>query len=341
MRDMDQKKNSSIKMLVTKYFSKILIIVLFILPAISLKTYSQQAKKIRTIIVDAGHGGADAGAHGEYEGSLRSQEKNITLAIANKLVEELKRQLPGTNIIPTRTSDITQTVREKARLANENHGDLFVCIHADAVALKTGSRIIGYRNETYTTTKWIGKGKRKKKIVTPHTRQVAIREYFKIPTTRKGTSTLIFTAQRTNEKIKALESSDLLFETEQNDSSLNINYDSPEWKANALLYTQNYFRKSYKLASAVQQEIANTGREDLGVWQRQKGIWVLQATQMPAILIETGFIANPEDERYLNSEKGQQEIAESIARALKKYKEQVETPKPASASVEINTTTSK
>ena len=70
------------------------------------------------------------------------------------------------------------------------------------------------------------------------------------------------------------------------------------------------------------------GRPNLGVWQRDKGIWVLAGTQMPAVLIETGFIANPEDERYLNSEKGQQEIAEAITRALIKYKDQVENPKP-------------
>ena len=135
-----------------------------------------------------------------------------------------------------------------------------------------------------------------------------------------------------------MENSEMVFETEQNDSSLNINYDSPEWKANALLYTQLYFKKSYKLASAIQQEIADMGREDLGVWQRQKGIWVLQATQMPAILIETGFIANPEDERYLNSEEGQQEIAEAIAKGVKKYKEQVENPQPVSVEPSLSVT---
>ncbi|MEO7801095.1 MAG: N-acetylmuramoyl-L-alanine amidase, partial [Ginsengibacter sp.] len=53
--------------------------------------FAQQPKKIKTIIIDAGHGGSDAGAHGEYEGSLRSQEKDITLAIALKLVDELKK----------------------------------------------------------------------------------------------------------------------------------------------------------------------------------------------------------------------------------------------------------
>ena len=288
---------------------------------------AQVPKKIRTIIVDAGHGGSDAGARAENEGSMGSYEKNITLAIANKLVTELKKQLPDTKIVPTRTSDITQPVKEKARIANENHGDLFVCIHADALQLKTGSRIIGYRTQTYTTNRYVGKGKRKKKIVTPHQREVAVRQYFKISTTRKGTSTLIFAARKTGDKIKAMENSDIFFDTEDNDSSLNINYNSPEWKANALLYTQNYFKKSYKLGSLIQDEIANTGRENLGVWQRDKGIWVLQATQMPAVLIETGFITTPDDERYLNSEKGQQEIAVAIAKAIIKYKDQVENPK--------------
>ena len=301
---------------------------------LSLSTSTAQAqvsKKIKTIIVDPGHGGSDAGARGEYEGTLGSLEKNITLAISLKLVAELKKQMPGVKIIPTRTTDVFDNVNKKAQFANDNHGDLFVCIHADAVALKTGSRITGYRTETFTTTKYVGKGRRKKKIVTPHEREVAIKEYFKIPTSRKGTSTWIFAAHKTNDKIKAMENSDLLFNAEQNDSSLNINYDSPEWKANALLYTQNYFKKSYKLGSLIQEQIGVTGREDLGIHQRQVGIRVLSATQMPAVLIETGFIANYDDERYLNSDKGQQEIAEAITRALIKYKDQVENPKTLSS----------
>jgi len=305
----------------------IAVFAAFVLLFSCLKISAQAPKKIKTIIVDPGHGGSDFGARGEYEGTLGSAEKNITLAISLKLVAELKKQLPGVKIIPTRTTDVFDNVNKKAQFANENHGDLFVCIHADAVTLKTGSRITGYRTETYTTTKYVGRGRHKKKIVTPHERQVAIREYFKIPTERKGTSTWIFAAHKTNDKIKAMENSELLFNADQNDSSLNINYDSPEWKANALLYTQNYFKKSYKLASQIQEEIATTGRPDLGIHQRQVGIRVLSATQMPAVLVETGFVENPEDERYLNSEKGQQEIAEAIAKAVKKYKEQVENPK--------------
>jgi N-acetylmuramoyl-L-alanine amidase len=284
----------------------------------------QAPRKIKTIIIDPGHGGQDNGARGEYEGTLGSLEKNITLAISMKLVKTLKEAMPDVEIIPTRTTDVYMSVHEKAKFANDHHGNLFVCIHADAVDLKTGSRIIGYKAETYHTTKYVGKGKHRKKIVTKHTREVPIRHYYKIPTSRKGTSTLILAARQTNDKIKALESGDLGFNTDENDSTADINYDSPEYKASALIYSQHYFKKSYQLASDVQEEIAKTGRNDLGVWQRQKGLWVLHATQMPAILIETGFVANYDDERYLNSEKGQQEIADAITRALVKYRNQAE-----------------
>ncbi|MDE3214001.1 MAG: N-acetylmuramoyl-L-alanine amidase [Bacteroidota bacterium] len=286
----------------------------------------QSGRRIRTIIVDAGHGGTDSGAKGEYRGSLYSKEKDVTLAISKKLVAELREKMPDVKIIPTRTTDIYQPVKEKAQIANEYHGDLFVCIHADAVSLRTASRIIGHRRETYYTTHYVGKGKKRKRIRTAHTHIVPIREYYKLPTDRRGTSTWIFAAHKTDDKIKAMEQSDLLFSTDENDSTLDINEDSPEWKAKALLYTQNYFKKSYKLASLIQEMVDSAGRPDLGVHQRQKGIWVLQATQMPAVLVETGFMENYEDERYLNSQQGQQQIADMITKALIKYRDEVEGP---------------
>jgi N-acetylmuramoyl-L-alanine amidase len=316
-------KNNCNFLKITLKFTSILVCFLFL---INTNGSAQAIKKIKTIIIDPGHGGAAGGTSGDYDGGLGLKEKDVTLAISLKLVAELKKLMPEVNILPTRTSDITQTVTQKAQFANDNHGDLFVSIHADAVALKTGSRIIGYRAETYNTVKYVGKGKSKKKIVTNHTREVPIKEYFKIPIARKGTSTLILVARETERKIRALENADIQYQTEDGDSSLKIDYNSPEWKASALLSSQRYFKKSYMLASAVQEEIAKTGRNDLGVWQRTEGLWVLHATKMPAILIETGFLVNPDDERYLGSEKGQQEIAEAIARAIVRYKDHVEMP---------------
>ena len=318
----ESKKSRLFTMFRTAFFLLTCIMIF------SNSAFSQGPRKIKTIIVDPGHGGQDHGAKGEYEGTLGSLEKDITLAISLKLVEDLKKAMPDVNIIPSRTTDVYMSVHEKAKFANEHHGDLFVCIHADAVDLKTGSRIVGYKNETYYTHRYVGKGKSRKKVSTKHTRRVAIKHYYKIPTSRKGTSTLILAARQTNDKIKALEEGDLGFNTDEDDSTANVNYDSPEYKASALLYSQNYFRKSYQLASLVQEAVAKeTGRPDLGVWQRQKGLWVLHATQMPAILIETGFVANYDDERYLTSEKGQEEIAQAIADALVKYRNMMENPK--------------
>jgi N-acetylmuramoyl-L-alanine amidase len=59
------------------------------------------------------------------------------------------------------------------------------------------------------------------------------------------------------------------------------------------------------------------------------GIWVLQATNMPAVLVETGYITNEEEEDYLNSEEGQAQIVQSIANGVIRYKTQLENASPA------------
>ncbi len=308
-----------------------LLISMFVCGAVAI---GQTPRTLKTIIVDAGHGGKDYGAHGGYEGGLNSYEKNVTLAISNKLVAELKKQLPDVKVVPTRTTDIYQDPREKADIANENKGDLFICIHADAVALQTGRRQIGTRQETRYKVTYTGKGKKKKKKSTPYTITVPVYEYYKIGSKRTGTSMWLFAAHKTDAKTNAViknEASQAEEEIEIGsgaDSALNeIDFSGPEYRMMAQVHVQRYQQKSIKLASFINDEIAETERPALGIYQRAKGIWVLQATNMPAVLVETGFITNYDDERYLNSEKGQQEIAESIARAVKRYKEQLESGK--------------
>ncbi len=295
--------------------------------------FSQVPKRLKTIIVDAGHGGSDNGAVGQYENSLRSKEKDVTLAISLKLVAELKKQLPDINVVPTRTTDVFDDVREKARIANENKGDLFLCIHADSGPLKTGRRKIGSRTVTRYKVTYKGKGKKRTKKSTPYQVVEPVYEYYKLPLARNGTSVWIFAAHKTSDKLKAIMQEEGEFEVEvgsSTDSSLSpIDYSSPVGRNIAQIYAQRYQIKSDRMASLVNDEIDKTGRPALGVNQRQKGIWVLQATNMPAILVETGFINNPEDERYLNSEKGQQELAEAITKAVVRYKEWSENPHPA------------
>jgi len=298
---------------------------------------AQSLKQIKTIIVDAGHGGTDVGATGQYENSLRSKEKDVTLAIALKLVDELKKQLPGVNVVPTRTTDIYQSPTEKARIANEFKGDLFLCIHADSGPLKQGKRQVGTRMVTRYKISYSGKGKRKKKIKTPYEVEEPVYEHFKIPLTRSGTSVWIFGAHKTSAKLGAVMGGDENFEIEANgmDTAENkIDFNSPQGRIIANIYVKRYQERSDRLATLVNEEVEVTGRAALGVNQRQVGIWVLQATNMPAILIETGFINNPEDEEYINSDKGQQELAEAITKAVQRYKAQVENntqPTPTAA----------
>ncbi len=298
-----------------------------------LKDLSAQAPKlIKTIVVDAGHGGTkDPGAIGQYENSLRSQEKNVTLAIALKLVAELKKQMPGVNVVPTRTTDIYQSPTEKARIANENKGDLFLCIHADSGPLKQGKRQVGTRTVTRYKISYVKKKKKKVKVRTPYEVEEPVYEYFKMPLTRSGTSVWIFAAHKTSDKLKAIMGGDENFEIEASDVDSienTLDFNTPEGRTIAAIYAKRYQERSDRLATLVNDEVEQTGRQSLGVSQRQKGIWVLQATNMPAILIETGFINNPDDERYINSESGQQELAEAITKAVQRYKKQVESANP-------------
>lgn len=303
------------------------------MPALfSLNALAQSPKKIKTIIVDAGHGGKDGGAHGAYEGGLNSWEKNVTLAISDKLVADLQKELPDVKVIPTRTSDIYQSPPEKANIANANKGDLFICIHADAVQLQTGRRKIGTHIEIKHTVYYVGKGKKKKKMIKSKSVVVPTYEYYKIGTPRKGTSIWLFAAHKTSDKLKAIMKNDTDdIELDSTDSSYNtVDFSSAENRMRAQIYAKHYQERSIELASLVDDEVSKTDRPSLGINQRQKGIWVLQATNMPAILVETGFIDNYDDERYLNSDEGQQELADCITRAVKRYKEQIENPKPTS-----------
>ncbi len=88
--------------------------------------------------------------------------------------------------------------------------------------------------------------------------------------------------------------------------------------------TQNvYQEQSINLASKVQTQFTEkVNRKDRGV--KQAGFLVLYKTAMPSILIETGFISNPTEEKYLNSEQGQDYLASAIFRACREYMTEVD-----------------
>ena len=267
---------------------------------------TRKGPRIKTIIIDAGHGGTEPGARGAY-----STESQITLAIAKRLDTLLRSEMPTTRIVMTRETDVYHSVTEKANIANRENGDLFICIHVNAAPPK--KFITGYKNETYYT----GKGSKRKK----HTRKKPI--YGSNPNPMYGSSTYVWAADRSDNKAAGLANDDR-FETEAEVADV-PDPQSPEAIIRARLWTQKFFSNSVRLATMVENEFTNIGRRSLGVLQRNwKGIWVLQATNMPAILIETGYITNREEEDYLNSDAGQIEMTRAIANAILAYKQQID-----------------
>lgn len=284
----------------------ILFFLITLIPfSFSFTTSPKKKKPVQTIIIDPGHGGKDGGARGVF-----STEAKICLEIGMKLGKSIEENFPGIKILYTRTTDIipgnmpdkNQGLRYRAEFANQSGGDLFIAIHVNSAPKKANRIPNGYR--------YVGKGKKRRKVQ-------AYKIYY-TPNPAHGTETYIWAADKSDDKSDVIKPED---EYGESDSTLIVpDINDPVMKAYQLLYAKKYFENSLHFANLIEAEFVNHGRVSRGVKQRNdKGIWVLQATGMPSVLIETGFISYREEEEYLNSDKGQEEIVDNITDALKNY----------------------
>ncbi len=101
--------------------------------------YAQKGSKIKTVVIDAGHGGKDPGAVGKY-----SKEKDIALAVALKTGGYIKQYFPDVKVIYTRSTDKFVPLHKRGDIANNSNADLFISIHCNA---NNSSKIFGA--ETY------------------------------------------------------------------------------------------------------------------------------------------------------------------------------------------------
>lgn len=266
---------------------------------------------LRTVIVDAGHGIMDNGGHNGAKGAY-SWEDEICLDISKVLVQDINREFPEIKVVETRPTEKITALHRRAEIANENKGDIFICIHVNSAPAQRRSEVVGYKKVTY----YVGKGKNRKK----KTKDVPQYRYWTEPSKARGTETYIWGAHKTEDKELAVrENAAMLVEANYKETYGAVDINSPEFVAMALLKTKQYFKRSATFAGMVQDEFVKVGRVDRDVRQRGVGIWVLQATAMPSVLIETGFISNPEEEAYLNSKEGQEEISRCIIAAMKNY----------------------
>jgi N-acetylmuramoyl-L-alanine amidase len=296
------------------------LVLIAVICTMSVTVHAQKtAKTLKRIVIDPGHGGTDPGAYGKF-----SSEAAVSLAISLKLEQYLHDAMPDVEVVLTRRTEIYNSVVEKAQIANQAKGDLFICIHTNSADPKKNREIIGYTNKIYT----VKKGGKKRKV----TRRVPQYKVSYTPSTARGTETFIYGIGKSNERKDVADNMvDEMVEkldsvSERQIKELNNNAD-PTRSMMASLLTQQYFQRAASLALTIEEEFKNAGRISREAKQRQKGIWVLQAVAMPAVLVETGFISNPEDEEYLNSDEGQDQICEVITKAVLRYKKSLEAQK--------------
>ena len=226
---------------------------------------------IKTVVIDAGHGGKDPGCHGSS-----AFEKNVCLSMAIKLGAMIKKNYPQIKVIYTRDTDVFVELDERAKIANRNKADLFICIHANSA----GEAVFGV--ETYV----LGLHK------TEAQQLIAERE-----------NATIYLEEDKGAKYK--------------DFDL-----SPDAIIARQIQLSVFLDQSISLASKVQEEVKKLGRSDRGV--KQAGFLVLYKTTMPSILIETGFLTNLNEEKFLNDTINQLKMSNAMFDAFESYRNELE-----------------
>jgi len=227
---------------------------------------------LRTVVIDAGHGGHDPGAIGK--GGTR--EKNVVLAIALQVARSIKATHPEMRVILTRKTDVFVELHERSAIANRNKADLFISIHANALRRRDY-----YGTETYT----MGLHKSEQNL------EVAKRE-----------------------------NAVILQEKDYEKTYKGFDPNSPLAHIMLANFQSAFLASSLNFAAKVEKQFTNADRVSRGV--KQAGFIVLWDTSMPSVLVETGYLSNASEERFLRSDEGQETLAKAIFKAFEQYKDE-------------------
>ncbi len=296
-------------MMVKKYnifFNLLLAHVLVVLCFSSFNTHKDDPKrKVRTIVIDPGHGGKDPGCNG-----VSCKEKEVSLAVALKLGKLIEEHIKDVKVIFTRKTDVFVELEDRARIANDNNADLFISIHCNAA----GKPVMIKDKKTGKMRPKTFKNSKGKTIVV----ETANPEPF-------GSETYVMGLKNEEGKMKVAqrENSAMLLEDNYETKYQGFDPNSEESYIIMSNYTSSYVIQSASLALKIQDQYLNkAGRVDKGV--HRQSIWVLWRTSMPSVLTEIGYLTNPQEEKFLGSEKGQTYIAACLFRAFRKYKDEQE-----------------
>ena len=158
-------------------------------------------RRRRLVVIDAGHGGPDHGMAGPIGGKFTIYEKNITLAVANRMATALRAR--GVDVLMTRTRDTLIALDDRGRIANQSRGDLFISVHVNAAnpAWKEPAAARGF--ETY----FLAEAKTEEARRVERMENEAVRFETRVETSRGDPLSFIMNDMAQNEHLR--ESSDL------------------------------------------------------------------------------------------------------------------------------------
>jgi len=224
---------------------------------------------LKTIVIDAGHGGKDSGCLGHH-----SQEKHIALDISLMLGESIKANFPEIKVIYTRTEDVFIPLSLRAKVANKNNADLFISIHCNAFS------------------------------------QSNVR----------GTETYVMGLHKAEENLRTAKRENAALQLEDNYDPTYDDFDpeSPEGHIFLSMYQNENLDNSIAIAAEIENAFSQSElSKSRGV--KQAGFYVLRKATMPSILVETGYLTNKHDEKFLRSDDGKRKIVEAIINGLGRY----------------------
>ncbi len=262
-------------------------------------------KKVKVIVIDPGHGGKDPGCSG-----VSCKEKEVALAVALRFGKLIEENMKDVKVIFTRKTDVFVELEDRAKIANDNNADLFISIHCNAAGKpimikdkKTGNM----RPKTFKNSKG--------KVIVVETSNPE----------PYGAETYVMGLKNEEGKMKVAqrENSAMLLEDNYQTKYKGFDPNSEESYIIMSNYTSDYVLQSAGLALKIQEQYSKkAGRVDKGV--HRQSIWVLWRTSMPSVLTEIGYLTNPQEEKFLGSEKGQAYLGACLFRAFRKYKDEQE-----------------
>jgi N-acetylmuramoyl-L-alanine amidase len=136
----------------------------------------------------------------------------------------------------------------------------------------------------------------------------------------KGTETFVMGMSRTdtNLDIAKKENGVIFLEDDYNQKYKGFDPNNPETLLGLKILQEEFLGQSIELASEIEKNFQLTDRFSRGV--KQQPIWVLDATVMPGVLVELGFVSHPEEGLYISSDAGKEEMAQSLFNSIIAYK---------------------